>query len=151
MQKQRQHDGSLSLVGTSGTSINSEVNQDFRAQTSSLSEMIWSFKNYPYVSKLPTIKYNWGSSVVIRNALILNNMYTIFNLKFRYYTRPSYYVIGNQQSTLSQYILTNPIQLVLGLHSIQFISSLPIIVPSDIAFLFSNCAHLYPIRISLDR
>jgi hypothetical protein len=72
-------------LGTSDTSINSGVNQDFRAQTSSLSEMIWSFTNYPYVSKMPTIKYNWGSSVVIRNALILNNMYTIFNLKFRYY------------------------------------------------------------------
>jgi hypothetical protein len=50
------------------------------AQTSPLSEMMRSFKYFPYVSKIPTVTYNRTNETTTKNAIILNIMHNIFNL-----------------------------------------------------------------------
>ena len=53
------------------------------AETSPLSEMVWSCKYFPHASKMPTLTHNNRlNSFIIKNAIILNTIYTcdIFNL-----------------------------------------------------------------------
>ena len=50
-------------------------------QTSHLSEMISSCKCFPHVSKMFTLTYNRANSVIIKNAIILNIIYNIFDVR----------------------------------------------------------------------
>ena len=75
------HDSSLSWLGT-GTSIKSGgVKRVLWTQTSSISEMMRSWKCFPYVSNMQALAYNLLNSVIIKNAIILNFMHNIFNLR----------------------------------------------------------------------
>jgi hypothetical protein len=51
------------------------------AQTSPLSDMLPPCKCFPHVSKMSTLTYNQANKVVIKNALILNIIHYIFNLR----------------------------------------------------------------------
>jgi len=53
------------------------------AQTSALSGTMWSCKCFPHSTKTQTPSHNWMNSASIKNALILNFMHNIFNLRFR--------------------------------------------------------------------
>jgi len=44
-----------------------------------LSEMLFSCKRFLHVSAMPTLTYNWVSSVIIKNAPILNFIHNIIN------------------------------------------------------------------------
>ena len=46
----------------------------------SLIEMMWSFKYFVYVSKMPSLTYNRANSVIIKNVIMLNIIHNIFNL-----------------------------------------------------------------------
>ena len=50
------------------------------AQAAPLSGMIWPCKCFLYMTKLSTLTYNWVISIIIKNAIILNIIYNIFNL-----------------------------------------------------------------------
>jgi hypothetical protein len=64
------HDLSLFLLGTV-----------LWAQTSPLSEMVRSFKSFQHVCIMPIPTYNRANSVIIKNAIILNTIHNIFNLR----------------------------------------------------------------------
>jgi hypothetical protein len=46
-----------------------------------MSEMMRSCMCFPYVSKLPNLTYNRANIVIIKNAIILNIIHNIFNLR----------------------------------------------------------------------
>jgi hypothetical protein len=59
---------SLSWLGT-GTSINSgRIKLVLWTQALPLSELVWSFKCFLHVSKIPIVTKNWMSSVVLKNT-----------------------------------------------------------------------------------
>jgi hypothetical protein len=49
-------------------------------KTLHFSEIMQSFKCFPHVSKIPTLRHTWMSTVVIENALILNMIHYIFKV-----------------------------------------------------------------------
>jgi hypothetical protein len=51
------------------------------SQTSPLMEMMGSYKCFAHVSKMSSITYNQENSVIIKNAIILNIIHNIFNLR----------------------------------------------------------------------
>ena len=62
--------------------INSgEVKLVVWAQASVGSEMMRSCKCFPHVSEMLTLTYNRANSVIINNAIILNSIHNIFNLR----------------------------------------------------------------------
>ena len=75
------HNDSLSWLSTS-TSIKSDrAKLVVWSQTSPLMEMMGSYKCFAHVSKMSSITYNQENSVIIKNAIILNIMHNIFNLR----------------------------------------------------------------------
>ena len=59
---------SLSWLGT-GTSINSgRIKLVLWTEVLPLSEMMWSFKCFLHVSKMPIVTKNWMSSVILKNT-----------------------------------------------------------------------------------
>ena len=66
------HDYSHSWLLTCTSIESGGVKLVLCAQTSSFSEMMGACTCFPHVSKMPTLKYNRGSNVVIKNAIILN-------------------------------------------------------------------------------
>ena len=52
------------------------------AQTFPLSEMMWSCKCFLHASKILTLIYNQGNSIVIKKALILKIIHNIFTLGY---------------------------------------------------------------------
>ena len=51
------------------------------AQTSPLSEMIQSCTCFSHASKMPTFRHNRTNSFIIKNAIILNILHNIYNLR----------------------------------------------------------------------
>jgi hypothetical protein len=52
-----------------------------RAQTFPFNEMMRSCKYFPCVSKMPTLTYNKANRILIKNAIILNIIHKIFNIR----------------------------------------------------------------------
>jgi hypothetical protein len=72
---------SFSWLGT-GTSIKSNwVKIVLWAQTTPLNETRQSYKCFLQARKMPTLAYSKATSVIIKNAIILNSMQNIFNLR----------------------------------------------------------------------
>jgi hypothetical protein len=65
-----------------GTSIhNGEVKLILRDYNSSLCEMPQTCNCFPHVNKMTTLIYNWANIVNIKNAIPLNIIHNIFNLR----------------------------------------------------------------------
>jgi hypothetical protein len=99
------HDHSLSWFDAATSIKSGGVKLIVCAQTSPLCEMMWSCKCFPYVNKMPTLTYNWGNSVIIKNTIILNIIYNIFNFHF-------IWGIYASRHELSKYLNSNFVNIV---------------------------------------
>jgi hypothetical protein len=75
------HDPSLSWLGTGISILCGGDKLVFWTQIFPLTEMMWSCKCFPYVSKMTTLTYNRANGVFIKNGIIMNIIYNTFNFR----------------------------------------------------------------------
>ena len=79
-QKTKIYDRSLYWLGTDTSLTSGGVKLVLWVQISTLSEIMRSCKDFPHFNQISTLAYNRANSVIIKNAIILNIIHSIFNL-----------------------------------------------------------------------